>query len=126
MTLPYAIMLFVTLQRISELFIARSNTSALLARGAVEYGASHYPVMVLLHASWLAVLWATVGGAPVNMALLGVFAMLQAMRICVLATLGRRGLSRTARRRATLDRVRLRPVRRRLADEHEANCRHRF
>ena len=94
MTLPYAIMLFVTLQRISELFIARSNTRALLARGAVEYGASHYPVMVLLHASWLAVLWATVGGAPVNMALLGVFAVLQALRIWVLATLGRRWTTR--------------------------------
>lgn len=94
MTLPYAIMLFVTLQRISELFIARSNTRALLARGAVEYGASHYPVMVLLHASWLAVLWATVGGAPVNMALLCVFAVLQALRIWVLVTLGRRWTTR--------------------------------
>ena len=78
MTLPYAIMIFVTLQRISELVIARSNTKALLARGAVEYGRSHYPVMVAMHASWLAVLWASVGGAPVNLPLLAVFAVLQA------------------------------------------------
>ena len=94
MTLPYAIMIFITLQRISELIIAQSNTKALLARGAVEFGRSHYPVMVLMHASWLAVLWATVGGAPVSMPLLAVFAVLQAMRVWVLATLGRRWTTR--------------------------------
>ena len=94
MTLPYAIMLFVTLQRISELVIAQSNTKALLARGAVEYGQSHYPVMVAMHASWLAVLWATAGSAPVNLPLLAVFAVLQAMRVWVLATLGRRWTTR--------------------------------
>ncbi len=94
MTLPYAIMIFITLQRISELFIAQSNTKALLARGAVEYGRSHYPVMVLMHASWLAVLWGTVGGRPVNLALLAVFAVLQAMRVWVLTTLGRRWTTR--------------------------------
>lgn len=94
MTLPYAIMIFVTLQRISELVIAQSNTKALLARGAVEFGRSHYPVMVLMHASWLAVLWASVGGASVNIPLLAVFAVLQAMRVWVLATLGRRWTTR--------------------------------
>ena len=45
MTLPYAIMAFVTLQRLSELVIARRNTARLLADGAYEVGASHYPVM---------------------------------------------------------------------------------
>ncbi len=94
LTLPYAIMLFITLQRISELVIAQSNTKALLARGAVEFGRSHYPVMVLMHASWLAVLWGTVGGASVSIPLLAVFAVLQAMRVWVLATLGRRWTTR--------------------------------
>ncbi len=94
MTLPYAIMAFVTLQRISELVIAQSNTKALLARGATEHGRSHYPVMVAMHASWLAVLWASVGGAPVNLPLLAVFAGLQAMRVWVLVTLGRRWTTR--------------------------------
>ncbi len=94
MTLPYAIMLFVTLQRISELVIAQINTKALIAKGAVEYGRSHYPVMILLHASWLAVLWALVGGAMVNMTLLAVFAVLQVLRVWVLATLGRRWTTR--------------------------------
>ncbi len=94
MTLPYAIMLFVTLQRISELIIAQINTKALRARGAEEFGRSHYPVMILLHASWLAVLWAMAGGASVNIPLLAIFAVLQVFRIWVLATLGRRWTTR--------------------------------
>lgn len=94
MTLPYAIMIFVTLQRISELIIAQINTKALMADGAAEFGRSHYPVMVLLHASWLGVLWATVGDAPVNLPLLAIFAVLQVLRIWVLAKLGRRWTTR--------------------------------
>ena len=94
MTLPIAIMIFVTLQRLSELVVARSNTKALLAGGAVEFGRSHYPVMVLMHASWLAVLWALAPGEPVIMPLLAVFAVLQAFRIWVLVTLGRRWTTR--------------------------------
>ena len=94
MTLPVALMIFVTLQRLSELVIARRNTKALLAGGAVEYGRSHYPVMVLMHASWLAVLWALAPGEPVILPLLVLFALLQGFRIWVLATLGRRWTTR--------------------------------
>lgn len=94
MTLPYAIMLFVTLQRLSELIIARRNTSSLLAAGAHEVGASHYPVMVAMHTAWLAALWFTVGDRPVSMPLLLLFAVLQLMRIWVLATLGSRWTTR--------------------------------
>ena len=94
MNLPYAIMLLVTLQRLSELIIARRNTAALMAQGAVEIGRAHYPVMVALHAAWLIALWASVGGQSVNLPLLGVFAVLQALRVWVLATLGRRWTTR--------------------------------
>lgn len=94
MSLPYLIMALVTLQRLGELVIASSNTRHLRAQGAVEYGRNHYPVMVALHASWLAALWFSVGGRPVNMVLLGVFIVLQALRIWVLATLGRRWTTR--------------------------------
>jgi methyltransferase len=41
--------LFVIIQRLSELYIARRNEKWLLAQGAVEYGQSHYPFMVLMH-----------------------------------------------------------------------------
>jgi len=94
MNLPYVILAFVTAQRLSELVIDRRNTARLKARGAFEVGASHYPVMVALHASWLAALWFTVGDRAVNWLLLGVFAVLQLLRVWVLATLGPRWTTR--------------------------------
>ncbi len=65
MNLPYAIMAFVTLQRLSELVIAKRNTARLMAAGAREYGASHYPVMVAMHTAWLLALWVSVGDRTV-------------------------------------------------------------
>jgi methyltransferase len=94
MTLPYVIMALVTLQRLAELVIARRNTRALMSRGAIEIGRGHYPVMVALHAAWLVALWATVGGRPVNLPLLGLFVVLQLLRVWVLATLGERWTTR--------------------------------
>ncbi|KTT96748.1 membrane protein [Sphingomonas yabuuchiae] len=94
MTLPYAIMAFVTLQRLSELVIARRNTARLMAAGAREYGAGHYPVMVAMHTAWLIALWFSVGDRTVSWPLLLVFAVLQGMRIWVLATLGPRWTTR--------------------------------
>jgi len=93
-SLPYLIMALVTLQRLTELFIAASNTRHLRALGAVEIGQAHYPVMVSLHAAWLAALWFSVGGQAVNLPLLGVFTLLQALRVWVLVTLGRRWTTR--------------------------------
>jgi len=94
MTLPYAIMAFVTLQRLSELVIARRNTARLMAAGAREYGGNHYPVMVAMHTAWLIALWFSVGDRAVSWPLLLVFAVLQGMRIWVLATLGSRWTTR--------------------------------
>jgi methyltransferase len=94
MSLPYVIMALVTLQRLAELIIANSNTRALIARGAVEIGRAHYPAMVTMHAAWLIALWLSVGGKGVNLPLLGVFVVLQALRVWVLATLGRRWTTR--------------------------------
>jgi methyltransferase len=78
---------FVTLQRLAELVIARRNTRALMARGAREIGADHYPVMVALHASWLAGLWLMAPGHPVQPMWLVLFVALQLGRLWVLATL---------------------------------------
>lgn len=91
---PYAIMAFVTLQRLSELVIARRNTKRLMAQGAIEYGAGHYPAMVIMHTAWLAALWLSVGQRPVNLLLLGLFAVLQALRVWVLVVLGPRWTTR--------------------------------
>ena len=94
MTLSILVLALVTLQRLAELIIAGRNTKALLARGAREHGAGHYPVMVLMHASWLAGLWWLAWNRPVNLIWLALFVGLQAMRVWVLATLGGRWTTR--------------------------------
>jgi methyltransferase len=43
----------VALQRLMELVYSRRNERRLRARGAVERGAGHYPLMVGLHVLWL-------------------------------------------------------------------------
>jgi methyltransferase len=90
----YAILVFVTLQRILELVIARSNTMRLKARGGVEHAAGHYPLMVILHSSWLVGLWWFAPGQSVQPFWLILFFVMQAGRIWVLATLGRRWTTR--------------------------------
>ncbi|WP_295524673.1 isoprenylcysteine carboxylmethyltransferase family protein [Novosphingobium sp. Chol11] len=94
MSLPYVIMALVTLQRLGELIIANRNTRDLRARGAIEFGRGHYPAMVAMHGAWLVALWLSVGGTSVNLPLLAVFGVLQALRVWVLATLGRRWTTR--------------------------------
>ena len=94
MSLPYAILLLVTLQRLAELVISARNTARLRAQGAIEIGRGHYPAMVSLHAAWLLALWLTASGRPVNLPLLAVFLVLQGLRVWVLATLGRRWTTR--------------------------------
>ena len=94
MTTASIILLLVTLQRLSELVIARRNTAKLLAMGAVEHGASHYPVMVLLHATWLAGLWWFGWNAIVIWPLMYCYMALQGFRIWILATLGSRWSTR--------------------------------
>jgi methyltransferase len=94
MTAASSILALVTLQRLSELVIARRNTSALMARGAIEHGAAHYPVMVLLHASWLTGLWWFGWNAVVVWPLMSLYIALQAFRIWILVTLGSRWSTR--------------------------------
>ncbi|MFE9428292.1 isoprenylcysteine carboxyl methyltransferase family protein [Kitasatospora sp. NPDC006697] len=52
--LPYTLLiLLVTAERFAELVVARRNAAWSRARGGVEYGRGHYPVMVLLHTGLL-------------------------------------------------------------------------
>jgi methyltransferase len=85
---------FITLQRLAELALARRNTARLLADGGVEFGRSHYLWIVALHLGWLAGLWLLGRDRPVDPLLLGVFILLQAGRIWVMASLGRRWTTR--------------------------------
>jgi methyltransferase len=92
--LPIVILALVTLQRLGELWLSNRNTLRLLARGAREVGAAHYPLIVAVHALWLATLWWLAPGRPVDAFWLGIFVLLQLTRIWVLATLGDRWTTR--------------------------------
>lgn len=85
---------FVTAQRLGELVLARRNTAALLDRGGVEFGVSHYPLMVALHAAWLIGLWALNFDRRVDPVWLLVFAVLQAARIWIIVSLRERWTTR--------------------------------
>ena len=94
MNLAVLILALVTLQRLAELPWANANTKRLLAAGGQEVAAEHYPLIVLVHASWLATLWLLAPGQPINTYLLAAFALVEVGRIWVLATLGRRWTTR--------------------------------
>lgn len=52
-TLFYAVMALVGLERLAELVVARRNAAWSFANGGVEHGAGHYPFMVVLHTGFL-------------------------------------------------------------------------
>jgi len=88
------ILTLVTLQRLGELVLARRNTRELMARGAVEIGATHYPLIVAVHALWLIALWVYGRNQEVNLPALAGFVVLQELRVWILASLGRRWTTR--------------------------------
>jgi methyltransferase len=94
MTPAALVMALVTLERLAELWLARRNTKVMLARGALELSPGHYPLIVLLHASWLAGLWWWGWHQPLSMVWLAIFLLLQVLRVWVLATLGPRWTTR--------------------------------
>jgi methyltransferase len=89
-TALYWTLSLVALQRLAELAWAGRNTARLRRLGAVEADAGGYPLLVLLHAGWLASLALSVPGAtPPRWPLLALYALLQLGRIWVLLSLGR-------------------------------------
>jgi methyltransferase len=84
----------VTLQRLAELVISSDNTRKLLARGAVEVAARHYPLIVAVHAAWLISLWALGRNQPVNATAFLFYLVLQGFRFWVMRTLGPRWTTR--------------------------------
>jgi methyltransferase len=95
-TLFYAVMALVGLERLAELVVARRNAAWSFAQGGVEHGAGHYPFMVVLHTGFLFGCVAEVAllhrpftpwiGWPA----LGVCVAAQAIRWWVITTLGPR------------------------------------
>jgi methyltransferase len=83
-----------TAQRGAELALSYRNTSRLMARGAVEVAPTHYPLMVAVHALWLAALWVFGRDQPINVAALIVYLALQGLRFWVMRSLGERWTTR--------------------------------
>jgi methyltransferase len=85
----------VALERLGELVVAKRNEKWSTARGAVEAGAGHYPVMVVLHTALLvgALLEAGFADRPFLPALgwtmLALVVAAQALRWWCITTLGR-------------------------------------
>lgn len=86
----------VALERLAELVVSNRNAAWSLARGGVETGRGHYPVMVVLHTGLLAgaliEVWVRRPETPGLLAVLAVGLVLasQALRWWCIATLGRR------------------------------------
>jgi methyltransferase len=94
-TVFYAVLGFVALERGAELILAHRNTVWLLHQGGREIDHAGYKWFVVLHAGWLAALAATVPAATApDWPLLALFFLLQAGRIWVIASLGRRWTTR--------------------------------
>ena len=93
-TLSIAILAFVTLERVAELWLSNRNTRRLLAQGAREHSPGHYPLVVALHALWLVTLWWLAPSRAIDGFWLAMFVLLELGRLWVLATLGRRWTTR--------------------------------
>ncbi len=89
MTPAYIIIGAVVLGRLGELIYSERNTHALLARGAIEVGRAHYPLIVLLHVAWFVAIVLALPNPPVIYWIpFCIFLLLQVARAWVISTLG--------------------------------------
>jgi methyltransferase len=93
-TLNIVILALVTAERVGELWLSRRNTKRLLAQGAREHAPGHYPLIVTLHAAWLATLWWLAPARAIDGFWLAMFVLIEIARIWVLASLGPRWTTR--------------------------------
>jgi methyltransferase len=90
MNWPLVIVGLVALERLGELALAQRNTRALLRAGAQEIGRGHYPLIVLLHLSWLVSVYHFADtNAPPVWGWIAFYGALQALRYWAIASLGR-------------------------------------
>ncbi|HZZ90047.1 MAG TPA: isoprenylcysteine carboxylmethyltransferase family protein [Caulobacteraceae bacterium] len=94
MILSILLLALVTAQRLGELVLARHNTTKLMAQGAREVAPRHYPLIVLLHAAWLAGLWWLAWNRPPSLPLAALFLAVEALRVWTLTSLGPRWTTR--------------------------------
>ena len=85
---------YVIAERLIELPIATRNTKRLKAMGGMEHSPGHYPLIVAVHTGWIVAMVVWGHDNPVSYLWLGVYAVLQVLRIYILGTLGRRWTTR--------------------------------
>lgn len=82
-------LVLVLAQRLLELVYAAGNTRRLRARGAVEVGGGHYPLMIILHGGWwLSLATSIPPDQPAHPLPLLAFGLLMVGRVWVLLSLG--------------------------------------
>jgi methyltransferase len=84
--------LFVIIQRLSELYIARGNEKWLRSQGAVEYGKEHYPFIVALHTLFIICIiveYILRGNTPIDSVFLILFVLLLLFKFWALSSLGK-------------------------------------
>ncbi|WP_426671719.1 isoprenylcysteine carboxyl methyltransferase family protein [Mucilaginibacter sp. McL0603] len=83
--------LFLIIQRLTELYISKRNEKWLLSQGAIEYGREHYPYIVALHTLFIVSLmveYYLTGGQTISYIALSLFILLLAFKYWVLSSLG--------------------------------------
>ena len=85
---------FLIVQRLIELCFAQLNTRRLRGMGGIEFGAAHYPLIVILHATWIVGLLILGHDRVIDPFWLSIFIVLQIGRLWVIASLGRRWTTR--------------------------------
>ncbi|WP_102126910.1 isoprenylcysteine carboxyl methyltransferase family protein [Deinococcus planocerae] len=90
-TLAPLLLVFLAVQRLFELRLARANERWAREHGAVEYGREHYPLFFVLHAGWMlaTLLEGRRSGGRVNWPAFLLFVLAQPLRSWVIRTLGR-------------------------------------
>ena len=90
----YLFLVFIVLQRLAELLIAKKNEQWMKSKGAIEFGQEHYPLMVLMHSAFFMgvlfeVTWLDKEISPIWPALLCLFCLTQFLRVWSLTSLGK-------------------------------------
>ncbi|KYG31562.1 isoprenylcysteine carboxyl methyltransferase family protein [Priestia endophytica] len=86
--------LFLIVQRLAELFVAKRNERWMKEKGAIEHGQEHYPLMVVIHLLFFvslggeAFLWREFQGEVIGLLFI-LFVVVQVIRVWALVSLGR-------------------------------------
>jgi len=92
--LTLVILALVTAERLMELFLAKRNAERLLAQGAVESGAAHFPWITGVLTVWLLGIWILAWQTPPHLGWLTIFFVAMGLKLWTIATLGPRWTAR--------------------------------